>query len=314
MFKKIKKTETENNNVSKKVNSRKPAREKKEKTKDKSKREKIVRNIFLGMAGVFIVAGAVFGIHEWKNINSLAKRTSFSENEAAKINGESVSMAEFMLYSIDVKNGYEAQYGTPIWTQTTTDANGDEDTFENVAKESTFEQIRFVWALVKEGEKQGIKMTDEETKAMDSTAEEYFKTLTDAGISTDIVTVDDIKKFYSENYLAQKVYYKLTGISANGLTKAEVGTESTESAETADSTEEDTQLTTEEMQALWEKLIDEYYPEFDYDLDINWTLINEVSFASEESIQSTESVDSTEGMEAYYETQGTENIDSTEEN
>ena len=109
------------------------------------------------------------------------------------------------------------------------------------------------------------------------------------------------------------MYYKLTGISANGLTEAEVGTESTESAKTADSTEEDTQLTTEEMQALWEKLIDKYYPEFDYDLDINWTLINEVSFASEESIQSTESVDSTKGTEAYYETQGTENIDSTEE-
>ena len=45
----------------------------------------------------------------------------------------------------------------------------------------------------------------------------------------------------------------------------------------------------------------------------NWTLINEVSFALEESIQSTESVDSTKGTEAYYETQGTENIDSTEE-
>ena len=260
---------------------------------------KIVKNIFLTIAGVLVIGGTAFGIHEWKNIKDVAERTSFNSDEAGRINGKSVSMAEFMIYSIDVKNGYEAQYGNSIWTQETTDANGDEDTFENVAKESTFEQIRFVWALLKEGEKQGIKMTDEEKKVMNSTAKDYYKTLTEAGISTDVVQLSDIKKFYRENYLAQKVYYSLTGVSANGLTEASTkssspskNTETATESTTESGNESSTQLSSEEMQKLWEKLIKEYYPDFDYKFDINWDLINEISFAEESS--STEETESTE--------------------
>lgn len=287
--------------------------QKKRRDTAKGKSGKVVRNIFLTLAGVLVIGGTAFGVHEWKNIKDVAERTSFSSDEAGRINGERVSIAEFMIYSIDVKNGYEAQYGNSIWTQKTTDANGDEDTFENVAKESTFEQIRFVWALLKEGKKQGIKMTDEEKKVMNSTAKDYYKTLADAGISTDVVKLSDIRKFYKENYLAQKVYYKLTGVSANGLT--ETSTKSGKTTESAKSdtqsstetgTESSTQLSSEEMQKLWEKLIKEYYPDFDYKLDINWDLINEISFAEESS--STEETESTEATS----TETTKSSDTTE--
>lgn len=67
-------------------------------------------------------------------------------------------------------------------------------------------------------------MTDEEKKVMNSTAKDYYKTLTKAGISTDIVKLSDIKRVYKENYLAQKVYYNLTGVNANGLTEASTKT------------------------------------------------------------------------------------------
>ena len=46
------------------------------------------------------------------------------------------------------------------------------------------------------------------------------------------------------------------------------------------------------MQKLWEKLTKKYYPDFDYKLDINWDLINEISFAEERS--STEETESAE--------------------
>lgn len=268
--------------------------QKKKKNTVKGNGGNVVRNVFLVLAGVLVIGGTAFGVHEWKNIKDVAERTSFDSDEAGRINGESVSMAEFMVYSIDVKNGYEAQYGNSIWTQETTDANGNEDTFENVAKESTFEQIRFVWALLKEGEKREIKMTDEEKKVMNSTAKDYYKTLTKAGISTDIVKLSDIKRVYKENYLAQKVYYNLTGVNANGLTEASTKNSSSESAEstTESGTESNTQLSSEEMQKLWEKLTKKYYPDFDYKLDINWDLINEISFAEERS--STEETESAE--------------------
>ena len=284
-------------------------KDQKKKSTAKGNGRKVVRNVFLTLAGVFVIGGTTFGVHEWKNIKDVAERTSFDSDEAGRINGKSVSMAEFMIYSIDVKNGYEAQYGNSIWTQKTTDTNGNEDTFENVAKESTFEQIRFVWALLKEGEKQGIKMTDEEKKVMNSTAKDYYKTLTEAGISTDVVRLSDIKKFYKENYLAQKVYYNLTGVSANGLTEASTKSSSSSgSAESAteSTTESSTQLSSEEMQKLWEKLIKKYYPDFDYKLDINWDLINEISFAEESS--STEATKSTESVT----TETTQSSDTTE--
>lgn len=252
-------------------------KQKKVEKKENRKAAKIIRNILLAIILIVIVAASVFGIHEWKVIKELDKRTTFAEDDAGKIGGESVSMAEFMLYSIDVKNGYESQYGSDIWSEVTTDANGDEDSFENVAKEDTFEQIRFTRALLKEGKNKKISLTDEEKEAMKSSAKDYYKTLTDAGVDEDVVTLSDIEKFYENNYYAQKVYYNITGInnySSGTLSLKESSTENVDSSETS-------QFTTEDMQKLWKRLIKKYYPDFDYEIDINWENINQISFASE---------------------------------
>lgn len=260
-------------------------KEKKQKKSENHKTLRIVRNILLGIILIVIVTVSAFGIHEWKIIKELDKRTTFTENEAGKIGGESVSMAEFMLYSIDVKNGYESQYGNEIWSEVTTDANGDEDSFENVAKEDTFEQIRFTRALLKEGENKKITLTDEEKEAMKASAKDYFKTLTDAGVNEDVVALSDIEKFYADNYYAQKVYYDITGInnySSGTLSIKESSTENVDSTETS-------QFTTEDMQKLWKKLIKKYYPDFDYEIDINWENINQISFASEKQNSTEES-------------------------
>ena len=259
---------------------------KKAEKKEDTKTIKIMRNILLIIILFVITAASVFGIHEWREIKELDKRTTFAEDEAGKIGGESVSMAEFMLYSIDVKNGYESQYGSDIWTEVTTDANGDEDSFENVAKEDTFEQIRFTRALLKEGKNKKISLTDEEKEAMKSSAKDYYKTLTDAGVDKDVVTLSDIENFYEDNYYAQKVYYNITGnnnYSSGILSLNESSTESVDSTETS-------QFTTEDMQKLWKKLIKKYYPDFDYEIDINWENINQISFASETQ-NSTEEMD-----------------------
>lgn len=77
--------------------------QKKKKNTVKGNGGKVVRNVFLVLAGVLVIGGTAFGVHEWKNIKDVAERTSFDSDEAGRINGESVSMAEFMVYSIDVK-------------------------------------------------------------------------------------------------------------------------------------------------------------------------------------------------------------------
>lgn len=57
-----------------------------------------------------------------------------------------------MLYGVDIKNGYELQYGTDFWQEMTTDYAGNTVTFEIAAKEDIAEQIRLVKVLCKEAE------------------------------------------------------------------------------------------------------------------------------------------------------------------
>jgi len=137
-----------------------------------------------------------------------------------------------------------------------------------------------------EDENQNETQEDEEKEAMKSSAKDYYKTLTDAGVDKDVVTLSDIENFYEDNYYAQKVYYNITGnnnYSSGILSLNESSTESVDSTETS-------QFTTEDMQKLWKKLIKKYYPDFDYEIDINWENINQISFASETQ-NSTEEMD-----------------------
>lgn len=78
--------------------------QKKKKNTVKGNGGKVVRNVFLVLAGVLVIGGTAFGVHEWKNIKDVAERTSFDSDEAGRINGESVSMAEFMVYSMHLHN------------------------------------------------------------------------------------------------------------------------------------------------------------------------------------------------------------------
>lgn len=236
---------------------------KKESGNRKSRKKVIAFIALIAAAAVVAVTGAVVA----KNFAKAGERIRFKENEAAHFGKTPVSMSEFMLFSIDIKNGYEKQYGENVWKQEKKDVNGKTETMENIAKEDILEQIRFVKALNKEGRAKGVTLSDAEKKAMNETADEYHAELVKGGVSADVITKKDVRQFYRENYFAQKSYYKITG--ANSV-----------EASTGSSVAADTKvLTTEEAQKLWKRLVNKWYPDFDYRLDINWDLLDQISFS-----------------------------------
>lgn len=261
---------------------------KKEKTEQKKNKKKVSRLTValtvIALSGAAVITGS--GVYITSQAQKISDRKSFGDNVVAKLNGESVSVAEFMLYSLDIKNGYEQQQGKDVWTQEKTDANGNKDTFENVTKEDVLEQIRFIWALKKEGNKKGIKLTEDENKVLKETADDYYTSLQKAKIDESLISPDDVLKFYKEYYYGQKVYYQLTGDNSVNESTASTGSSiSTDSENTNAST-------TKDGEKLWQELVDRWYPDFDYNLDINWDLLDQISFAeSNKTDTDTESTD-----------------------
>lgn len=213
------------------------------------------------IAATALIAG--FGVIYTKTSKDLAKRTDFGEGVVAKFNGTDVPIAQFMLYSVDIRNSYEEQYGSSIWNMRKVDAYGNDSTYEKVAKEDILEQIRFVWAVCKEGEKEKIKMSPSEEKTIRETAEDYYKQLIDAGIDRKTVTSKDVKKFYRDNYYAQKAFYKISGVNTVASGDATSGNS----------------MSTDDAQKLWEKLVNRWYPDFNYNVDINWSLLDQIRFS-----------------------------------
>lgn len=258
------------NKNSKAVNRLKDREDRPEKRmKPKHLRLIILSAILIGAAGV---TGGI-GYHVMRITAEAQERRTFGDDVVAKLDGDEVKVDTFMLYSIDIKNGYEKQYGSNIWSQPKKNAYNKTETYEKVAKEDILEQIRFVWALGKEGRKRGIKLTASENKALGQTAQAYYKSLKEAGVRKTVVPYNDVLQYYKENYYAQKVYYSITKTNsvdtASGDAKAEMGTDTTNS--------------TEKAQELWKKIVNKYYPDFDYDIDINWNLLDQIKFSDSAS-------------------------------
>lgn len=181
--------------------------------------------------------------------------TSFYSNEAGRIGNVSISMEEFLLYSVDVKNGYETQYGTEIWGTKTQNAKGEEVTFETLAKEDTFEQIRLVKAMCLLANDENVSISDEEQAVISENASDYYTLLSEDETISNVMSLDVIEQYFYESYLANKVY--------------------------TIHQEEIEAMNDDEYSEYWSNILKTYYPNFDYYTDINWDLLNTISYQSE---------------------------------
>lgn len=247
------------------------------------KKESFIRNAawkqkaILGKLKVIIIAGGFLMIvgglgylyHTQTIADAFMSQYNFSDGQAGRIGDEAVSMGEFSLYSVDVRAGYEEIYGNEIWSTTTTDALGNEATFEEIAKEDVFEQIRLIKSLCKEAEALNISISEEEETAVKNAALTYYMNLDAAGATAyGVITYDIVLNYYRQAYVAQKVYNYY--------------------AKNSDTQDDDTALSDEDLASLWATIIQKYYPSFDYKLDINWDLVNNISYGSIDSNNKTE--------------------------
>ena len=264
-------------------------------TKKESRCRMIKKNKLLIILPIIAIAAGfiVFFGYEEYSLAKIDETIEFKENEAARIGDLSISMEEFMLYSIDVKEGYELQYGDDIWTTLTEDVNGDEATYEVVAKEDTFEQIRLIKALVKKADEMDIIMTEEEIGVLEDTAEEYHELLVDSGIQDDYMTQNVVYQYYEDNYIAQKVYYEITGSTLYDSSIYSSSSTESEYEETESDTDTSDSYDQEELIEIWADVINEYYPDFNYETDINWDLVNQLEYSKTEEDDSNSETEST---------------------
>jgi hypothetical protein len=239
------------------------------------------------------VLGVVFAIAMTIRPVSLSSTTEtpteivFGEEEAVRIMGEPVSMDEFLLYALDVVNGYELQYGEDIWDQMTTDIEGEEETVENVTKEEIVETIRLVKVLCSVSEEYGISLTEDEESVMAETADSYYESVLEAGVEDEDGSMKEaIDNYYRENYLSQKVYEYLQKNCDDYEEPTLINTASADAAQPADEDEELSSASvssiTDEMAELCASLVTEKDPDFYYKTSINWAVLDQFIFSKSE--------------------------------
>ena len=136
-----------------------------------------------------------------------SKEETNSGELMAMIGDDHVYYNEVMVYLKSVQEKYETEYGKDIWTA---DIFGDGKDFGTHIKEEVQKQITELKII---GEKAGeleITLTEDEQAEADAYALKHFEGLSDADIDKYLITKDLLKKVYSDNMLAEKMFETLT--------------------------------------------------------------------------------------------------------
>lgn len=162
-------------------------------------RKKLVKVIAVTLSASMLLCGCSIGGKK------IFLSTGLSDKELFKIDGSVFSVSEAMLYLTTEKNRYEQSYGTDIWSK---DICG--VTLEDYVKDNVKNQLAEIKALDLLAKKNKIKLSENEKEKIKEDAEKYFNALTDTEKKYMNVTLDDVKKAYSDYKLANKVYTELT--------------------------------------------------------------------------------------------------------
>lgn len=127
--------------------------------------------------------------------------TAFEKNELMRINGKSCYLPEMMLYLTTVQNRYKEVYGPEIFERTV-----DGVSIADRLKDMVLAKVAQIKAMNLMAESYGLKLTEEENRQVFERAEAFYQTLNAKERETIGVKADDIRKYYTEYALADKVY------------------------------------------------------------------------------------------------------------
>lgn len=235
--------------------------------KKEDRRTKGLWDVFFVMAAVialmFLCGTSVFS--RKKVQDTVPDRISFYSNEVMRVMDTPVTLAEYMLYTVDVKTPYDEAHGDTYWSEYSYNAQGEKETNETIVKEEIAESIRLVKVLCAAGKAYGVSLSEDEENILKAGADEYYNSLIKAGTDSSFLTVGIVNKYVREQYLSERVYH---AILQRSVTDAPSKMPSEKEEELCD--------------ALMEEIADllaRYDGDWQYSVNINWDLLNEFRFS-----------------------------------
>ena len=137
---------------------------------------------------------------------------AFGEDEAMRTVGAPVSVAEFMLYSVDVKTAGDGTVDDGFYERIGISASGAALTNENIVKEGIAESIRTVRVLCAAAGESGASLSADEERILKENAGTYHRQMTEAGVDEAFLSEETVERFVRETYLAGKVYARMESL------------------------------------------------------------------------------------------------------
>lgn len=129
--------------------------------------------------------------------------TGFRQDELFKLEGQSCSLGEALVYLANMRNGYEQIYGEEIWSS----QQGRE--FTATVRNNALALISQIKAMNLLAVDNSISLSEEEDRKAAEAAGEYFDSLNDTEREKLHVDRDLIVKMYKEYALAHKYYREI---------------------------------------------------------------------------------------------------------
>lgn len=131
--------------------------------------------------------------------------TGLSSDDLLKIDGSRYTLSESLLFLLTAKNQYEEAFTSEIWQQEV-----DGVALETYVKDNVKSQLASLKSMTLLAEKQGITLSDEAKSLIEKAAKEYFETLSASEIEIMNLTLEDVRKMYSDYALSYELYEELT--------------------------------------------------------------------------------------------------------
>jgi len=163
-----------------------------------------IKRILLPVMILLLLTGSTTACSSDGKSPNVVFTTGFAKNEIFRIEDESCSLSEIMVYLTTTQNQYESVYGKEIWNVTLEEVTLEENVKETVL--AKIAQIKTMYLLSRDRE---VKLNMEEEGRVEAAANEYYNSLNETEIDLIDVTLDTIRSLYTQYALAEKVYQEI---------------------------------------------------------------------------------------------------------
>ena len=130
--------------------------------------------------------------------------SGFDKDEIFRIENQSCTVPEIMVYLTNIQDQYEEVYGSRIW-----DTNIDGVSLENNVKDMTLSKIAQVKAINLLADKKGISLDSEELEKVNMATDAYYNSLKNSEIEAMGITRDTVYGLYEEYAVSEKLYQEI---------------------------------------------------------------------------------------------------------